>query len=200
MLADTSLVGNSGISTQKTPTSAMNAKYAPDLFAIENKSELEKQMKDAEALEKRILEDDRIRALEDLNRQGNKGNQTILMPQYKKDERLKVDREFDIPPKTLFIGLGWDEDATTKRKHYRKYFADELENDKEIFPNPSPFQSYGLKRGQSRGNGDSLFSFSKTSKKDASGEASTEQIVGKFKGIIQVQTTEDKEEYNAHKK
>jgi len=68
MLADTSLVGNSGISAQKTPTSAMNAKYAPDLFAMENKSELEKQMKDAEALEKRILEDDRIRALEDLNR------------------------------------------------------------------------------------------------------------------------------------
>jgi hypothetical protein len=62
----------------------------------------------------------------------------------------------------LFIGLGWDEDATTKRKHYRKYFADELENNVEIFPKPSPFESYNLKRGQSRGCSDGLFSFAKT--------------------------------------
>ena len=33
----------------------------------------------------------------------------IVMPKYKPDERLKVDREYDAPSKTLYIGLGWDE-------------------------------------------------------------------------------------------
>ena len=33
------------------------------------------------------------------------------MPQYKFDEQMKVDREIEIPPKDIFIGLGWDEDA-----------------------------------------------------------------------------------------
>ena len=45
----------------------------------------------------------------------------IVMPKYKMDERLKVDREYGAPPKTLYIGLGWDENAETKRKHYRQY-------------------------------------------------------------------------------
>ena len=47
----------------------------------------------------------------------------------------------------MFIGLGWDEDKDTKRKHYRRYYADELENVEEILPNPSPFNQYDLKRG-----------------------------------------------------
>lgn len=56
------------------------------------------------------------------------------MPKYAKDERLKVDREVNPPPSALYIPLGWDEDSTTKRKHYRLYYNDELENNTEIFP------------------------------------------------------------------
>jgi len=51
----------------------------------------------------------------------------------------------------MFIGLGWDEDATTKRKHYRRFYPDELENVTDVLPVPSPFQTYEIKRGQTRG-------------------------------------------------
>ena len=56
------------------------------------------------------------------------------MPTYKLDTRLKVDREQDPPSSKLYIGLGWDEDSTTKRKHYRQFYNDELENNPEVFP------------------------------------------------------------------
>jgi hypothetical protein len=56
------------------------------------------------------------------------------MPKYKMDERLNIYREVDVPPKIMFIGLGWDEDINTKRRHYRQFFPDELENKKDIFP------------------------------------------------------------------
>jgi hypothetical protein len=39
----------------------------------------------------------------------------------------------------MFIGLGWDEDATTGRKHYRRFYPDELENVNEILPIKTPF-------------------------------------------------------------
>ncbi len=36
--------------------------------------------------------------------------------------------------------------------HYRKFYEDELENDKNLFPDPDePFISIPIKRGQSRG-------------------------------------------------
>jgi hypothetical protein len=72
--------------------------------------------------------------MELLNSKGDDAHSVIIMPKYKKDERLNVDRECDIPPKTMFIGLGWDEDSTTKRKHYRQFYDDELEFVKEFFP------------------------------------------------------------------
>jgi len=70
------------------------------------------------------------------------------MPKYKKDPRLGVDREYNIPAPELYLPLGWDENATTKRKHYRHYEPDELENIPELFPNgASPFNCYELKKG-----------------------------------------------------
>jgi hypothetical protein len=48
----------------------------------------------------------------------------------------------------LYIGLGWDEDPPNdKRRHYRRYYPDELENIKDLMPIPSPFLAYNLKRG-----------------------------------------------------
>ena len=70
------------------------------------------------------------------------------MPKYKKDPRLNIDKEYGQPPRELYLPLGWDEDSNTKRKHYRHFETDELENIKELFPNgASPFHSYELKRG-----------------------------------------------------
>ena len=54
-----------------------------------------------------------------MNRQGDGAVKMIVMPKYKLDKRLKVMKEVDAPSDKLFIGLGWDEDDKTKRKHYR---------------------------------------------------------------------------------
>ena len=58
----------------------------------------------------------------------------MIEPKYEFDDHMKVDREKLIPPHSIFIGLGWDEDEETKRKHYRRYYPDELENCKEVMP------------------------------------------------------------------
>ena len=76
---------------------------------------------------------------------GEGSNLVVIMPQYKKDPRLKIDREINIPPRELFIPLGWDEDAQTKRKHYRSFVHSELEN--EVLSRPSPFDSFNIMRG-----------------------------------------------------
>lgn len=71
----------------------------------------------------------------------------IVYPEYGKDERLQVDRECGIPPESLYLPLGWDEFPTQRRKHYRKFFPDELENVLDVMPKKSPFDSYLLKKG-----------------------------------------------------
>ena len=116
-----------------------------------------------------MVDDERMRVQNEL---GDDANEIIIMPQYETDKRLKVDREVNPPSSELFMPLGWDEDRNTKRRHYRQYYTDELENIKEVFPNgPSPFTSFDIIRGQSRGlKKGGLFSlFSKAKKQDASG-------------------------------
>ena len=96
----------------------------------------------------------------------------------------------------MYIGLGWDEDATTKRKHYRRFYPDELENVKEVLAIASPFQTYDIKRGQSRGaKAGLLASLFNEVKEDESGQVSTEEIMGKFKAVIEVEVKEEKEQY-----
>ena len=73
-----------------------------------------------------------------------------------------------------------------------------MENDKEIFPRESPFESYELHKGQSRGGASNgLFS---SAKKDATGNASTIKVVGKFKAIVEVANRDDTEKYRERKK
>lgn len=142
-------------------------------------------MQQAKASEKRIENDERMKASEEMSNNGVDANETVIMPRYCPDPRLKVDKEFGAPAKELYIPLGWDEDSTTKRKHYRQFYNDELENDREVFPQPSPFNSYTLKRGQARGDDDDgLFSFSHKPSTNAEAAPSNEQLVGQFKGLI----------------
>lgn len=154
------------------------------------------QLKDAAKQKKAIQQDMRKRALEEMNRSGDKGVQAIVMPEYELDKRLKVMREVRPPPEAAFIGLGYDDDDTTKRKHYRTYYPDELENNKDIFPKPSPFDSFELKRGAARGpSGGGLFSFKK--KKENKTKVET---TGYFKGIVQIESYPDRDAYRANKK
>ena len=66
-------------------------------------------------------------------------------------------------------------------------------------PKPTPFETYNLMRGQSRGASKGFWPFGKAQKTDESGQVSTEQVVGKFKGIVTVQTEGDKAEYAKRK-
>jgi len=40
---------------------------------------------------------------------------------------MSIDREVDPPHDAVFLGLGWDEDSTTDRKHYRRFYVGALE-------------------------------------------------------------------------
>jgi hypothetical protein len=65
-------------------------------------------------------------------------HKNLLMPQYQMDERLKVYREVSVPSDSLYMAIGYDGAVTdhqpiTGNRHYRKFYMDELENNKEIF-------------------------------------------------------------------
>lgn len=87
----------------------------------------------------RDAEDERQRELQEFKLSGNSTTSNIVYPQYYRDKDLEVDKEEKKPPESAFIGLGWDEDANTKRKHYRRFYPDELENIKSVLPIISPF-------------------------------------------------------------
>ena len=76
--------------------------------------------------------------MEELKRAGSNPYKNILKPQYRMDDILKVMREVSKPPDSLYIGLGWDESHEESKRHYRRYYADELENNKELMGEP-PF-------------------------------------------------------------
>jgi hypothetical protein len=129
-----------------------------------------------------------------------KSGSNIYMPRYEYDEYMQIDRECHKPPVEMFLGLGWDADKDTGRRHYRRFYPDELENVREIIPNPSPFNAYDLKRGQSRGAKVSMWkSLFGGMKHDASGEASTEHFTGRFKAVIEVEAKEDRKAYLENK-
>ena len=113
------------------------------------------------------------------------------MPEYALDERLKVHREVNVPPESMYLGLGWDENPETKKKHYRRFYVQELEKIKEVMPVESPFASFDIMRGQSRGASKSWWPFAAKPKEDDSGEVTNEHSVGKFKGIVTVQSEDD---------
>jgi hypothetical protein len=64
----------------------------------------------------------------------------------------------------------------------------------------SPFNQYDLKRGQSRGASKSIWqSLTGNVKEDESGQTSTEQIVGRFKAVIEVEIKTEKAKYKNYK-
>ena len=60
---------------------------------------------------KRDHEDQRQREMEDFKKKtgGKATAKNVLYPTYKLDERLNVYRETNLPPDSIYIGLGWDE-------------------------------------------------------------------------------------------
>ena len=83
----------------------------------------------------------------------------VIAPKYQMDNRLQVEREMEVPPASTFMGLGSDPTPYAGIKHYRRFYPKELELCPEIMPEPSPFDSYPLMRGQSRGAAKSFWPF-----------------------------------------
>jgi hypothetical protein len=135
--------------------------------------------------------------MEDLKRSGTNPFMNIVKPKYNMDPVLNVPREHSQPPSALYIGLGYDEAPEDDRKHYRRYYPDELENIPDVMPK-SPFTEYPIKRGQSRGASKSFFSWG-AAKEDDSGAVSTELEVGKFKCLIEIWNEADKITYTEKK-
>ena len=136
---------------------------------IHQKLDAERRAK--EELDKQRKEDNR-----QLKQSGKNGKRLIFLPQYKFDERLKIDREVDPPPASLFIGLGYNETKSSGKRHYRRYYPDELENVPQIFPR-KPFHEEKVHRAQTRAFG-SLFG--------GGNEVLSVKEVGNFKGLAKV--------------
>ena len=55
-------------------------------------------------------------------------------------------REVNKPSPEVYIELGYNDEYTDGRKHYRRFYDDELENDPEIFDKPT-FHTFDIMRG-----------------------------------------------------
>jgi len=98
-----------------------------------------------------------------------KAHRFVLKPEYAFDERLKIKREVNQPPESLFMAIGFNQTAEDDNKQYRRFYPDELENIDDMMGS-KPFNEFDVLRGASRGNKPGLFSgiFS-TAKTDDSG-------------------------------
>ena len=131
-------------------------------------------------------------------------HKNVIMPTYEKDERLKVYREVDAPPESIYMAVGYDGAVTDQapvkgERHYRKFYMDELENNHEIFCR-KPFHKIAIMRGQSRGLNpgffDKLFG---GGNEDESGNPSDEKQVGEFKGHVMIYNQKNRERYVAER-
>jgi len=159
----------------------------------EDKGKLLQEQKEKDEKKKRDEQSLREKEMEELKRTGANPYKNIMKPQYRMDDTLKVMREITKPPDSLYIGLGWDESPEESKRHYRRYCADELENNKELMGEP-PFIQYLLKKGQTRGASKGWWPFN-GQKEDESGSINTEQIMGKFKCLIDIESEREKKEH-----
>lgn len=97
------------------------------------------------------MKQDRILDMEKMKKEGANAHKNILYPKYEYQERIKVKTEIGPkPPVSLYQEVGYDKDPPenpeTGQKHYRRFYADELENIKEIFPKQA-FHQVNIIRG-----------------------------------------------------
>ena len=118
---------------------------------------------------------------------------TIMMEGDDEEKRAELDLDGMAEPERL------ERKLKITNLHYRRFFADELENNKALFPN-MPFLSVDIKRGQSRGLSKSWFSWGSSDKIDESGQLTTEKVVGYFKGRIKVFNEKDEKKHEKAKK
>lgn len=143
--------------------------------------------------------DDMIKMMQE----GKDVHSNIIMPVYEKDTRLKIYREKNKPPSSIYYEVGYDGPITSaepavRNKHYRKYYVDELENNKQIFFRKT-FSTIDIKRGQSRGLNKGILDMLLPTNTDESGFKTSEKVIGQFKGHIHVHNKRTDEEYDLSK-
>ena len=142
-----------------------------NLKVMNKKLEMQQQAK--VDLEKQRAADQRA-----MKKKGSNANKMVVLPHYKFDDRLKIEREVESPPPSLFIGLGHNENKDSAKKHYRRYYPDELENVEVIFPR-KPFHEEKIFRAQMR-------SFKSFFGGGGSSDVTAVKEVGFFKGQVKV--------------
>ena len=75
----------------------------------------------------------KVQADREKAREGKAGFPNVVRPQYKLDERLKIDVEVNQPSASWFIELGHDSSPGAGEKHYRLFYPEELEKVKDQF-------------------------------------------------------------------
>ena len=109
----------------------------------------------------------------------------VIMPVYRYDERLKIEREYGPPAASLFKEVGHDPEPGAGRKHYRRYHPDELENVKDERGEllmASPFLTEKVTRAEPKKAGGMLAGLSGGGESSA-GDMSVQEV-GDFKGIV----------------
>lgn len=152
--------------------------------------------------DKRKLELQRVADKIKMKEDGNEAHKTVILPKYEFDTRLNIQREVQKPPATIYMEMGFNSehptDPSLEKKHYRRFYDDELENVKEIFPK-MPFYTVDIIRGQSRGLSKSWFNMFSKPKTDESGQLTNVKVVGKFKGRLNIVNKSDKDSHRAAK-
>jgi len=175
--------GSKGLGEIMGPGGRGNLKQAKQAMVDESKKELEGQ---------------RNKDMESMKQKGESAHSYIVKPKYNFDERLNIQREVDPPPPSIYLALGFNQTPQDDIKHYRRYFPDELENVKDVMPK-MPFRDFEIKRGQQRGLSKGFFSMFSKPKTDETGQVSNVKVVGKFKGIVSIYNTTEKENFDSQK-
>ena len=145
----------------------------------------EKNSKKEEMRKKREL------TLEKFYKQTKLVGENVIYPTYRFNDELKIYIEDEQPPEELFIRVGYDPKHDSKQMHYRRFYEDELENVPSVMP-PSPFETFKIMRGQSRGLSKSWFW---KNDYDEAGQVTNLKEVGRFKGMITVVNKNKENEY-----
>jgi hypothetical protein len=117
----------------KTPTNAMKQTKIQKFNAALKKDLVSKAKEEKEAIA-REEQAQRERDAAEFKAKNPKAAKNVLYPTYARDERLNVDREVNPPPNSTFIPLGFDNEPGQKKKHYRRFYPDELENVTSVMP------------------------------------------------------------------
>lgn len=177
-----------------------NPKQLGAAFVEGARSDLKQKKEEAKNKIKEEMEARRKEDEELLKTLGKKARLFVIKPEYAYDERLKINREVNAPPDSLFMAIGFNQTPEDDIKHYRRFYPDELENIDDMVGD-KPFNEFDILRGASRGNKAGLFSgmFGKP-KTDDSGQISTIKKVGSFKGVVKVRNPDEKDDFLQRKK